>query len=132
MQKLGIEDSEIKRFGYLISAILLVASVFIFIKESSSIAYILIFLFLLNLIISLFFPVVIKPLYILWIKIGFIIGKVVNPLVLGVIFFCIITPTAIIIRLMGRDELRLSMSQKKTYWIKRKEDLEPTSFNNQF
>ena len=132
MSKVDQDNQESKKFGFLMSVILLVTSVFIFLKGSSALAYVLAFLFLLIFLISFCFPVVIKPLYIIWIKIGSLIGKVVNPAVLGIIFFCIITPTAIMIRLIGRDELRLKMSHKKTYWIKREDELESTSFNNQF
>jgi len=68
-----------------------------------------------------------------WVKLGEVMGKVVSPLVLGVIFFLLITPTALITRLFGRDELRLKRTSANTYWIDRKPPGPlGDSFKNQF
>jgi len=68
-----------------------------------------------------------------WMKLGDFMGKVVSPLVLGVIFFVLITPIALLTRLFGRDELRLKKADVSSYWI----DRAPPgpagdSFKNQF
>lgn len=68
-----------------------------------------------------------------WMKLGELMGKVVSPLVLGVIFFLLITPTALITRLFGRDELRLKRTSAYTYWIDRTPPgPDGDSFKNQF
>jgi hypothetical protein len=66
-------------------------------------------------------------------KLGELMGKVVSPLVLGVIFFVLLTPVGLIGRLLGRDELRLKRTNSESYWIDR---VPPgpagDSFKNQF
>lgn len=78
-------------------------------------------------------PNLLTPLNAAWMQLGVLMGKVVSPLVLGVIFFVLITPTAVIARLLGRDELRLKKTNASSYWINRAPP-GPTgdSFKNQF
>ena len=73
---------------------------------------------------------VLLPLNRLWMRLGLLIGKVVGPLVLGVIFFLIFTPLAVLMRISGRDELRLSFRNKTSHWLNREES--PGPFSNQF
>jgi hypothetical protein len=56
-----------------------------------------------------------RRLYVAWMALGYAIGRVVSPIVMGVIYFALITPVALIFRWTGRDELGLRRS-KKTYW----------------
>jgi len=84
-------------------------------------------------LITLAMPRVLAPLNRAWFHLGELLGKIVSPVVLGVIFFGILTPISLITRLFGRDELRLKRRAVKSYWI----DREPTalardSFKNQF
>jgi len=64
---------------------------------------------------------ILTPLNILWFKFGIFLGKIVSPLVMGVIFFFVVTPTAIIMRLLKKDLLNLKYNKNKSYWIKRDE-----------
>ena len=78
-------------------------------------------------------PGLLTPFNTAWMKLGELMGKVVSPLVLGVIFFVLITPISLITRLFGRDELRLKRTSASSYWI----DRAPPgpageSFKNQF
>ena len=73
------------------------------------------------------------PLNKAWIMLGDVMGKLVRPLVLGGIFFVIITPVGLIARLIGRDELRLKRMNCKSYWIERSpRGPSGESFKNQF
>lgn len=78
-------------------------------------------------------PNLLTPFNKAWMKLGDLMGKVVSPLVLGVIFFVLITPVALVTRLFGRDELRLKKTNASSYWIDR---VPPgpagDSFKNQF
>lgn len=76
---------------------------------------------------------VLHPLNRLWFKLGLLMGKIVSPIVLGVIFFGLITPIAIFMRLAGRDELKLKRSKTASHWQTRQPS-GPTaeSFKNQF
>ena len=69
----------------------------------------------------------------LWFQLGLLLGRVVNPIVLGLIFFILITPVAIITRLFGRDELLISKRTVSSYWLERNPvGPKPESFKNQF
>jgi hypothetical protein len=79
-------------------------------------------------------PRVLRPLNWLWFQLGQLLGKVVSPVVLGAIFFLILTPVSLLTRLFGRDELRLKRKASQTsYWLDRvPPGPEPESFKNQF
>ena len=82
---------------------------------------------------ALFVPKVLRPLNFAWFKLGELMGKVVSPIVLGVIFYFLITPVGLIGRLFGRDELKLKRGNLDTYWISREPPGPPgESFKNQY
>jgi len=79
----------------------------------------LIFLFL-----GLAKPSVLKPLNTGWIKLGEILGKIIAPIVMLLVFFIVITPIGLMLRLFGKDILGLKFSEKvKTYWITRDKNI---------
>ena len=79
-------------------------------------------------------PKVLRPLNWLWFQLGQLLGKIVSPVVLGAIFFLLLTPVSLVTRLFGRDELRLKRKASQTsYWLDRAPPgPEPESFKNQF
>tara|TARA_X000000368_G_C22459627_1_gene462723 strand:- start:36 stop:419 length:384 start_codon:yes stop_codon:yes gene_type:complete len=90
-----------------------------------------------SLIISFIFFVlaiinskILTPLNKVWMKFGLILGKIVSPLVMGVIFFFVVTPTGIIMRLFGKDLLNLKKNNKNTYWLKKNN--QNNNMKNQF
>ena len=70
------------------------------------------------------------PLNLVWVKFGELIGKIVAPLVMALIFFIILTPIGLFLRLIGKDLLNVKLNNNKTYWIKR--DKKPGSMKRQF
>ena len=72
------------------------------------------------------------PLNKLWMRFGLLLGMIVSPIVLGIIFFGLFTPIAMLMRLSGRDELRLKFTQKACHWISRGEPIKSESFKQQF
>jgi hypothetical protein len=86
------------------------------------------------LLVALIRPVLLATLNKLWTKFGFLLNKITSPVVLGVVFFLVITPFALVTRLFGRDVLRLAKdSGAKSYWIAREPaGPDPTSIKNQF
>ena len=83
--------------------------------------------------ISVVAPRTLRPLTRLWMQLGQRLGRLINPIVLGAIFFLIFTPIGLIMRLVGRDELKLKRRATKTHWqaITPGEQSE-ASFKNQF
>jgi hypothetical protein len=63
---------------------------------------------------------------------GLLLSKIVSPIVFGIIFFGLFTPIAILMRLWGRDELRLKFKRKTSHWISRSEPIQADSFKQQF
>lgn len=85
-------------------------------------------------IFALIFPHVLAPLNRRWTKFGLFLHAVVSPIVLGILFFFVVTPTALLMRLFGKDTLQLRLDKgAMTYWISRKPPgPEPESLKNQF
>ena len=71
------------------------------------------------LILGLINSKVLTPLNKLWFKFGLLLGKIVSPLIMGIIFFFVVTPTALIMRIIGKDLLDLKFNKKKSYWIEK-------------
>lgn len=121
-----------KKFGFFFSAIfLLISSYYLYLNEKI-VAFILGFISILFFFVSLLKAELLLPFNIVWMKIGILLGKVISPIVLGTIFFFMFTPIAVIMRLIGRDELRLRLNSLNSYWIKRKSSIKRTSFKRQF
>ena len=60
------------------------------------------------------------PLNKLWMKFGLLLGKVISPAVMAVIFFGVVTPTGLIMRIFGKDVLNLKYNKNQSYWIEKK------------
>jgi len=71
-----------------------------------------------------------KPLNTKWIKFGEMLGRIIAPIVMALIFFLILTPSSLIIRLFRKDLLKLKFSEDNSYWIKREKNI--TTMDKQF
>ena len=90
-----------------------------------------------SLIVSLIFLVlgllnskILNPLNKLWFKFGIFLGKIVSPLVMGIIFFFVVTPIGFLMRLLKKDLLNLKYKDNKSYWIEKNEP--KSKMKNQF
>ena len=82
---------------------------------------------------TLFFPQLLLPFNKLWMKLGLLIGKIVSPVVMGLIYFLIFTPIALVFKLTKRDYLNMKQSPKNSFWQERSvKAINPESFKNQF
>ena len=79
-----------------------------------------------SLIISIIFLVLgllnsklLNPLNKIWFKFGLLLGKIISPIVMGIIFFVVVTPIALFMRLLKKDLLNLKFNKKNTYWIEK-------------
>ncbi len=76
------------------------------------------------LLLGLINSSLLSPLNKIWIKFGEILGLVIAPIVMAIVYFVILTPVSLIVRVFGKDLLGLKFINKsKTYWIKRKKDI---------
>lgn len=71
-------------------------------------------------LIAAFRPAWLRPLNALWTRLGFLLSRVVDPLVLALLFYLVVTPAAVILRWMGKDSLKLRYEKDApSYWIPR-------------
>ncbi len=84
-------------------------------------------------VLSLTNPRVLRPLNKAWFYLGRALGKIISPIVMGIIFFGILTPVSIVTRLFGRDELRLKRRAVNSHWLDRTSPIAAAqSFKKQF
>ena len=132
MQFSEIELPSNKKFGFFFTFVFAVASAYFFNDTSTLWAYAFGSASLSFLIISIFKAEILLPLNKLWMRFGHLLGMIVSPIVVGIIFFGLFTPIAFFMRLSGRDELRLNVSKKPSHWILRNEPVKSESFKHQF
>ena len=80
-----------------------------------------------SLILSLIFLIlglvdskILTPLNKVWYHFGIFLGKIISPFIMGIIFFLVVTPIALLMRLLGKDVLNLKYNKNKSYWIEKK------------
>ena len=111
-----------KEFGILFFIVFLIIGLWPLLNNSSIriwaliIALLFLFLGILNLQI-------LTPLKKGWIKFGELLGKIISPIIMGFIFFLIITPIGLFMRLIGKDLLNLKYNNDQSYWTKRSKDI---------
>ena len=113
-----IKKNQNKQFGLLLSFVIFVFLTIQFYNTNNLNIYISI-LGVFILIMTFLKPNYLKPLTVLWIKFGVLLGSVVAPIVMAIIFFGVMTPIGIILKLFGKDLLKLKKTKnKKSFWIK--------------
>ena len=121
-----------RSFGLIFSAIFMVFSIYPVLFGNG--------LRIWTLIISLLFfsaavlvPSILTPLNKLWVKFGLFMHSIINPILMGLVFFLTVLPTGIIIKCLGKDPMNRKFdNNSKSYWIDRKEKISKESFDNQF
>ncbi len=73
---------------------------------------------------------ILTPLNKIWFKFGILLGNVISPIVMGLVFFLVVTPTSIIMKILGKNLLNLKKGKKKTYWIEKNN--QNSKMKNQF
>jgi len=81
---------------------------------------------------ALVWPRALRPLYTFWMKLGHALGWINARIILSVVFFLFVTPTALIARLLGYDPLRLRSRALGSYWVARDPNWDPKSLRDQF
>ena len=129
MNKNQIKISSNRSFGIVFFIFFLIVSIYPFIKGGEiriwSLIVALIFL-ILGIVNSNF----LTPLNKIWFKFGIFLGNFVSPIIMGIVFFLVVTPISLILRLLGKDILNLKKNNKRTYWIDKSEP--KSKMKNQF
>lgn len=123
-----------RTFGFVFTGIFLIVAGYLWYHDSQAVAIqAFLVLAVAFFAFALFMPIVLRPLNKAWYQLGLLMGRVVSPIVLGILFFILITPIAFVMRLAGRDPLKLRKQAVQSYWVER----DPpgpasTSFKDQF
>ena len=74
---------------------------------------------LIFLVLGLLDSKILTPLNKIWFKFGILLGRIISPIIMGIIFFFVVTPIGLIMRILGKDLLNLKYNNNKTYWIEK-------------
>ena len=119
MKKDSVKIPSNRSFGFLFFIVFLAISLWPLISQEDLRLWALI-LSLIFLILGILNSKILTPLNKLWIKFGIFLGNIVSPVVMGVVFFIVVTPIGLIMRLLGKDLLRVNKNEStSTYWIDR-------------
>ena len=120
MKSNNIKISSNRNFGVVFAIFFLIVSIFPLFKNENIRIWAVV-IAIIFLILGLLNSSVLSPLNKIWFKFGILLGKIVSPIVLGVIFFFVVTPIGILMKILGKDLLNLKNNNEKSYWIKRSE-----------
>jgi len=116
MRDSNIKIGTNKSFGIVFFIFFLIVAIFPLYKDGNIRTWSLV-ISIIFLILGLLNSKILTPLNTIWFKFGILLGSFVSPIVMGIVFFAIVTPTSLIMRVLGKNLLNLKKSNKKTYWI---------------
>jgi hypothetical protein len=120
-------------FGGSFTFIFASASFLLYFHFSSKFAYLTFFLATFLLMATVINSSLLRPLNKFWFYFGIFLGKITNPIITGSIYFLLITPIALLSKVMKRDVLMLNQSKTQSYWINRTpNDLDISAFKRQY
>ena len=124
-----IKISSNKNFGIVFFIVFLIIAIYPLIKNSDVRVWSLV-ISIIFLILGLINSKLLTPLNKIWFKFGILLGRFFSPIIMGAIFFFVVTPTGLILRIFRKDILNLKKNSLTSYWIDRKE--EKKNMKNQF
>tara|TARA_Y100000590_G_C15621486_1_gene977741 strand:+ start:960 stop:1346 length:387 start_codon:yes stop_codon:yes gene_type:complete len=127
--KKDIEISSNRNFGIVFFIVFFLIAVYPLINNGNIRVWSLI-ISIIFLILGLINSKLLLPLNKVWFKFGLLLGSVISPIVMGIIFFLVVTPIALILRAIGKDVLNLKKNNNKTYWIEKSD--QKSTMKNQF
>ncbi len=118
-----------RNFGIVFAIVFLIISLWPLLKQNEIRSWSLI-ISIIFLSLGLINSKLLLPLNKIWFKFGIFLGNFIAPIVMGAIYFFVVTPTGLIMKMLGKDLLNLKKSNKDSYWIKK--DNSNSSLKNQF
>ena len=113
-----LKVSSNKSFGIVFFIFFLLVSLYPLLKNENIRIWSLI-IALIFLVLGLFNSKILSPLNQLWFKFGLILGKIVSPVIMGIIFFGVVTPIGVLMKILNKDLLSLKFNKEKSYWIEK-------------
>ena len=124
-----IKISSNKSFGIVFFIVFLIIAIYPLINNGDIRIWSLV-ISIIFLILGLINSKLLTPLNKLWFKFGIFLGKLISPIIMGIIFFFVVTPIGLLLRIFDKDVLNLKKSNAKSYWIKKKGPI--SKMKNQF
>jgi hypothetical protein len=122
-----------RKFGFFFFAVFAFISIYFVKEDNMPLACLFCLLAGTFFLVTIIKADLLLPFNKLWMNVGLLIGKVISPVVLGVIFFGLFTPIALFMRIAGRDELRLKVTELSSFWKPRpKNYFSSSQFEKQF
>ncbi len=118
MKKNNIKISSNRSFGIVFFVVFLLISIYPIINDQDIRVWSLI-VSLIFLILGIINSNILTPLNKVWFKFGILLGSFVSPIVMGVVFFLVVTPISLLMKLFGKDVLNLKRNNSKSYWIEK-------------
>ena len=116
MEEKKIKIGSNRSFGAIFSIVFLIIALYPLLN-GNSIKIWSIILSLIFFILGLLNSNILSPLNKIWFKFGIILGGIVSPIIMGLVFFLVVTPTSLILRLFKKDILNLKKNDSMSYWI---------------
>tara|TARA_B100000029_G_C16948026_1_gene731450 strand:+ start:150 stop:533 length:384 start_codon:yes stop_codon:yes gene_type:complete len=108
-----------RSFGFVFSLVFLLIAIYPILNNEDIRVWSLI-ICLIFFILGILNSKILFPLNKIWFKFGIILGKVVSPIVMSAVFFIVVTPIGLLMKLLGKDLLNLKYNNDKSYWIEKK------------
>ncbi|MDC3030377.1 SxtJ family membrane protein [Candidatus Pelagibacter sp.] len=118
-----------RSFGIVFFVVFLLISIYPLIN-GENIRYWSLLVSLIFLILGFLNSKILTPLNKIWFKFGILLGRIISPFIMGIIFFFVVTPTGLLMRIFKKDLLKLKFNNDKSYWIKKTEP--KSKMKNQF
>jgi hypothetical protein len=133
MEKLNLDKKSLRKFGVTMAIAFLIITLIIFIRHKYSIipTFIILAIFL---ILAFTLPALLKPVYILWMRLAFVLSWINTRLILFILFYLLFAPVGLMMRLFRVDLLdRKIEKDKKSYWRrKEKKEFSSLDYERQF
>ena len=118
MDQNDIKIGSNKSFGIVFFIVFLIISIYPLLNNGNIRIWSLV-ISLIFLILGVLNSKLLNPLNKIWFKFGIFLGKIISPIVMGIIFFLVVTPIAILMKLLQKDLLNLKFNKNNTYWIEK-------------
>ena len=118
MDRNKLKMSSNKSFGIVFFVCFLIISLFPLFKDGNIRIWAIVTA-ITFLILGLLNSPFLNPLNKIWFKFGILLGGIMSPIVMGLVFFIVVTPTSLIMRMLGKNLLGLKKENKKSYWVER-------------
>ena len=114
----NIKISSNRNFGMVFFIFFMIISLFPLFKDGNVRVWAIV-VAIIFLILGLLNSSALSPLNKIWFKFGILLGNFISPIIMGLVFFIVVTPTSFIMKVFGKDLLNLKKNNKKSYWIEK-------------